>query len=99
MISEIAHLTIDPAQAAAFEAAVAGCAELFHAAAGCRAMRLEREIEHAGRYRLVVGWDTVEDHMVTFCGSDAFARWRAAVGPFFVAAPEVVHTEVAVQAF
>ncbi|RZM07742.1 MAG: antibiotic biosynthesis monooxygenase [Sphingomonas sp.] len=99
MITEIAHLTIDPARTNAFEAAVAGCAELFRAAPGCRAMRLEREIEHPGRYRLVIGWDTVEDHTVTFRGSDAFARWRAAAGPFFVAAPDVVHTEVVAQPF
>ena len=99
MITEIAHLVIDPTRAAAFEAAVAGCAELFRAAPGCRSMRLEREIEDRARYRLVVGWDRIEDHMVGFRGSAAFAGWRAAAGPFFVAPPEVIHTQVAVASF
>lgn len=99
MINEVAHLTIDPARAADFEAAVSGCADLFRHAPGCRAMRLEREIEHPGRYRLVVGWDTVEDHTITFRGSEAFARWRAVAGPFFTTPPEVVHTRIVTQHF
>lgn len=99
MVFEIAHLTIDPERAEAFEAAVAGCAPLFRAAAGCRSMRLEREVEDPGRYRLVVGWDTVEDHMVGFRNSPAFADWRAAAGPFFLAPPTVVHTEVVADLF
>jgi len=98
MIFEIAHLTIDPAQASTFEDAVAGCAPLFKDAPGCRSMRLEREIEDEGCYRLVVGWDTVDDHMTGFRGSPAFAQWRAAAGPFFTAPPHVVHSRiVAVQ--
>lgn len=99
MIYEIARLTIDPARAAAFEAAVAGCAPFFRAAHGCHSMRLEHEIEDPSRYRLVVGWETVEDHMVGFRGSPAFAEWRAAVGPFFAAPPEVVHTQVVAEHF
>ncbi len=99
MITEIARLTVDPDRADAFEAAVAGCAALFRAAPGCRSMRLDREIEDRSRYRLTVEWDTIEDHMTGFRGSDAFEQWRAAAGPFFAAPPEVVHCEVAVRCF
>lgn len=99
MIYEIASLTIDPADAEAFEAAVRGCIPHFRGAAGCRSMRLERVIEEPGAYRLVVGWNTVEDHMVGFRESDAFTAWRAAVGPFFTAPPHVVHVEEAVSGF
>ncbi len=95
MITEIAYLTIDPARAAEFEAAVALAAEHFAAAEGCHSMRLERVIEDPAQYRLVVGWQSVEAHMVTFRKSPGFARWRELAGPFFVAPPVVEHWQVA----
>lgn len=93
MIYEIATISIDPFNKAAFEAAVAEAAPLFKAANGCHAMKLERVIEHAGEYRLVVEWDSVEAHMVDFRESDAFQKWRALVGIYFASPPVVVHGE------
>jgi quinol monooxygenase YgiN len=95
MITEIANITIDPAQAAAFEAAVAKAAPHFRAAEGCHAMRLERVVEDPAQYRLVVSWDSVEAHMVTFRNSPGFALWRELAGPFFVSPPHVEHWHVA----
>lgn len=91
MITEIANITIDPAQAAAFEAAVSKAAPHFRAAEGCHAMRLERVVEDPAQYRLVVSWDSVEAHMVTFRNSPGFAHWRELAGPFFVSPPHVEH--------
>lgn len=96
MIREIATLTIAPETAAAFEAAVAQAKPLFLAAEGCSAMALERVIEEPGSYRLMVMWDTLEAHTVTFRSSPAFQQWRALAGPFFTEPPVVVHSEVAV---
>ncbi len=92
MIFEIARLTVDPAEAERFEAAVASCADLFRAAKGCRGMALEREIEDPSKYQLRVVWESVEDHMEGFRSSEAFQSWRAAVGGFFRAPPEVLHS-------
>lgn len=99
MVTEIALLSISPERHADFERAVAAAVPLFRAAAGCRSMRLEREIENPARYRLFVDWDTVEHHTEGFRNSQAFTQWRALVGPYFVAAPEVVHTALAVTGF
>jgi len=99
MIFETASLTIDPARAEPFEAAVAACAPLFQAAKGCRSMQLEREIEDPSRYLLRIGWDSVEDHMIGFRESEAFQQWRATVGSFFVAAPVVGHHQIVVVGF
>lgn len=99
MVTEIAYLVIDPQQAAAFEAAVEQAAPAFRSAEGCRSMRLERVIETAGHYRLVVGWDSVEAHMVTFRESDAFQLWRSLAGPFFAEPPRVEHWQVAATHF
>lgn len=93
MIREIAILTIDPANAAEFEAAVATARPLFLSADGCQDMHLERCLEQAGSYRLVVVWDTVEAHTDVFRNSPAFGEWRALAGPWFVEPPEVVHTK------
>jgi len=99
MIIEIAELTIDVERADAFEQAVASCAPLFRAAKGCRSMALQRVIEDPTRYHLLVGWDSVEDHMVHFRESEAFQSWRAAVSGFFVAPPTVVHGETRAHFF
>ena len=99
MVTEIALLTIDPAKAAGFEAAVAKAAPLFQAAEGCRHMGLERVIERPGQYRLVVQWENVEAHMRGFRESPAFADWRALAGPYFTAPVDMVHSEVVAAYF
>ena len=91
MIHEIATLTIDPARAADFEAAVAQAEPHFEAARGFVSFGLQRSIEHPERYRLVVGWESVEAHMVDFRESAGFQAWRRLAGPFFVAPPDVEH--------
>lgn len=99
MITEIAMLTIDPARAADFEAAIASAAPVFRRAAGCHGMALERVIEEPARYRLLVQWESVEHHMVTFRESPDFQVWRGLAGPFFVAAPVVEHGEIVATHF
>ena len=99
MIREIARLQIDPARAADFLAAVAEAAPLFQGAVGCRSMRIERVVEQAGVYLLLVEWETLDNHMVDFRNSTAFQQWRALAGPFFAAPPMVEHTEVQASLF
>ena len=82
-----------------FEAGVAKAAPLFQRARGCRSMKLQRSIEHPSTYRLVVGWDTVEDHMVHFRNSDDFGEWRKLVSHSFESAPVVEHTSDVLDAF
>ena len=93
MIHEIASITIDPAKAADFETAVAKAKPHFEAATGFVSFALERSIEHPECYRLVVGWKTVEAHMVDFRNSDGFTAWRELAAPFFVVPPSVEHVK------
>ena len=93
MIHEIATITIDPARAALFEAAVASARPHFEAGEGYGSFAAERSIEHPERYRLVVGWESVEAHMVEFRESAGFTRWRELASPFFVGSPVVEHVE------
>jgi quinol monooxygenase YgiN len=48
-------------------------------------------VENPERYHLVVGWESVEAHMVDFRESEGFQAWRALAGPFFVGTPSVEH--------
>ncbi|MEM8984807.1 MAG: antibiotic biosynthesis monooxygenase family protein [Pseudomonadota bacterium] len=99
MIYEIATLTIKPGAEQAFEQAVADAATFFQADKDCHSLKLERVIETPGTYRLVVGWSSVDAHMVTFRESDNFQRWRELAGPHFARPPEVVHVEDVLTAF
>jgi quinol monooxygenase YgiN len=93
MITEVATIMVDPARAEAFEAAITRAAAVIRAAEGSHSMALERVIETPGKYILLVEWDKVEDHMVTFRRSDGFKAWRALVGEYFVGTPVVEHSE------
>ncbi|TXS90305.1 antibiotic biosynthesis monooxygenase [Parahaliea maris] len=99
MIYEIAEIDVTPGSEAEFEAAVAQASEHFRGAQGCRSLKLERGIEHPARYRLVVGWDSVEDHMETFRSSEGFQHWRRLASPFFAGAPRVEHVSCVLDAF
>lgn len=99
MILEVALIEVTPGKEGDFEKAFVEAGPLFQRAKGCLSMEIQRSIEFPSRYRLVVGWETVEDHMVGFRESDDFQAWRALVGPYFAQAPQVEHTKVVAKNF
>jgi quinol monooxygenase YgiN len=99
MILEIAQIEIKPGTEEDFEAGVSAAEPLFRAARGCRSFALHRSIEHPARYRLIVGWDSVDDHMIGFRESPAFGEWRSLVADCFAGAAQVEHVEQVVAGF
>jgi len=99
LIHEIAEIDVKPGTEGQFEAAVAQAIPLFRAAKGCLAMELHRSIEQGSRYRLLVRWETVENHTVDFRQSEAFQQWRALAGPYFASPPRVEHVTRVVHGF
>lgn len=94
MILEVADIRIQPGREAEFEAAARrGVAEVIARARGFRDWQLVRGIESPQRYLLQIRWATLEDHTEGFRGSALFGQWRAIVGPFFAAPPQVEHFE------
>jgi len=97
MITEIAQIDVKPGTEKEFEAAVAKAKPLFLRAKGGHGFELHKSIEKPQRYRLMVQWETLENHTVDFRGSADFTEWRALVGSYFAAPPDVEHTEVVVK--
>jgi len=92
MILEIADIRIQPGRQAEFDLAIQrGLEQVISKSKGYREHRVNKCIETPERYVLMIYWDTVENHTVDFRESPAFQEWRAIVGPFFAAPPNVEH--------
>lgn len=98
MVTEIAQIDVKAGSEKGFEAAVAKARAAFGRSKGFHGFELHRSIEKPQRYRLMVKWETLENHTVDFRGSEDFAAWRALVGSYFAAPPEVEHTETVLSA-
>ncbi len=99
MITEIAQIVVKPGMESEFETGVKNAAAIFRRAKGCHGMDLQRSIEEPSRYRLLVTWETVENHTVDFRGSPDFQEWRKLVGHCFATPPQVEHVEQVLRGF
>ena len=99
MITEIAQIDVKPGMEAEFESGVTKAIPVFKRAKGCSGMKLERSHEKPQRYRLVVQWNTLENHTVDFRGSADFQEWRKLVGHCFASPPDVEHVKEVVKGF
>ncbi len=97
MITEIAQIEVKPGSEKDFEAAIAKAEPIFKRSKGLKSFELHRSIEKPSRYRLHIQWETLENHTVDFRESADFQEWRALVGPYFAAPPEVEHTSTAMS--
>jgi heme-degrading monooxygenase HmoA len=99
MVLEAARIRVLDGREAAFEAGVAKAAPLFRRAKGCRSMSLRASEEEPGVYVLMVEWETLEDHTVTFRGSEDFHEWRRLVSDCFAEPPQVEHLRLVARHF
>jgi heme-degrading monooxygenase HmoA len=98
MILELADIRIVPGKQAEFDIAIQhGLETVIAQAKGFRGYKVNKGIESAERYVLMIFWETLENHTIDFRSSPAFAEWRAIVGPFFAAAPTVEHFNLLVK--
>jgi heme-degrading monooxygenase HmoA len=99
MVFEFAQIDVKPGMESAFEQGVAKAAPIFQRAKGCKGMKLLRSIEQPLHYTLMITWETVDDHIVHFRNSEDFKAYRAHVGEFFAAPPQVNHVQIVVPGF
>jgi heme-degrading monooxygenase HmoA len=94
VILEHAIFPIKEGQSKDFEAAFAQARKFIEAAPGCHKAEMRACIERADYYLLLVWWENLEAHTEGFRKSEGFIEWRALLGPFFAAPPEVHHYEM-----
>ena len=95
MILEVVDIRIQAGQQSAFEEAIQrGVKTVIAHAKGVKSYTVRPSIETPERYLLQIEWETLENHTVDFRESPAFAEWRAIVGPFFAAPPNVEHFQL-----
>jgi heme-degrading monooxygenase HmoA len=98
MITEIADLRVAPGTQEPFVVALQlGLDTVLSKAHGYLSHEIQHCIESPERYVLLIKWQTLEDHTVGFRQSEAYAKWRAIVGPFFAQPPHVEHFETLVS--
>lgn len=98
-VYEVATIRVKDGEDEQFARAVGAAAPLFQAAHGARTLRLERSHEDPREYRLTVGWDTLDDHIVRFRESEAFRRWRELIADVVDGPPTVAHFRNVLTAF
>ncbi len=92
MILEMADIRIRAGEQDAFDAAIQrGVETVIAQAQGFRGYKVNRGVESPDRYVLMIFWDTLDNHVVDFRNSAAFAEWRAVIGPYLAGPPQVEH--------
>ena len=92
MILELADIRIQPGKQKEFDDAIVhGLERVISKAKGFHSYKVNKGIESAERYVLMIFWETLENHTVDFRESPAFQEWRGIVGPYFAAPPMVEH--------
>jgi heme-degrading monooxygenase HmoA len=93
MVYEYAYVTVDVDESAAFEEAFADAKEYLLDANGGKTAEIVRSVDRPGLYLLRVAWDFVEDHTEHFASSVNGQQFDAAIGHYFIEAPQVIHFE------
>jgi heme-degrading monooxygenase HmoA len=93
MILEVAMLHVRPGEGAAFEAAFAEAQAIIASMPGYLSHELQRCLEVADKYVLLVRWRTRADHEQGFRGSPQYQEWRRLLHHFYDPFPVVEHFE------
>jgi heme-degrading monooxygenase HmoA len=91
VITEIALFDLQPGKENEFEAGVKAAMPLFRRAKGLKEFRVHRSIEKPSRYRLIIKWETFENHTIDFRGSEDYQEFRKLVSHCYAAPPDVEH--------
>ena len=97
MILEVAVLNVKTGRSGEFEAAFGQAQSIISSMPGYISHELQRCIETANRYVLLVRWVSVEVHELGFRQSPQYQEWKALLHHFYSPFPTVEHYEVVYQ--
>jgi heme-degrading monooxygenase HmoA len=93
MVLEIAPLRVRPGQSTDFEAAFERAQTIIVSMPGYLSHELQRCIERADEYILLVRWRSLEDHEIGFRKSPQYQEWKRLLHHFYDPFPIVSHYE------
>jgi heme-degrading monooxygenase HmoA len=91
MILEVAILQVRAGEGAAFEQAFAKAQQIIASMPGYQSHQLQRCLEAADKYVLLVHWETLEDHTIGFRQSPQYLEWKRLLHHFYDPFPTVEH--------
>jgi heme-degrading monooxygenase HmoA len=91
MILEVATLDVKPGLTAAFERDFSVAQSIISAAPGYRSHELQRCLEKANRYVLLVRWENLEAHTEGFRKSAGYQEWKRLLHHYYDPFPTVEH--------
>ena len=94
MILEVAMLQVRPGQAAEFERTFSGARTIISSMPGFLSLELQRCLEVADKYVLLVRWRALEDHTIGFRQSPQYQEWKRLLHHFYDPFPTVEHFEL-----
>lgn len=90
-VLEVALFQIHPGEMAAFESAIGQAFQYLQQTEGYIAHQLHHCLESEQTYMLLIHWDSLQAHLVTFRQSENYVQWRALISPYFAEPPQVMH--------
>ena len=90
-VLEVAILDVKPGMDADFEASFERAQVIIASIAGYQRHELRRCAEKEHRYLLLVWWDSLESHTISFRSSPQYQEWRALLHHFYDPFPTVEH--------
>ena len=93
MILEVATLQVHEGKEAEFETVFAWASSAISKAKCYLGHELNRCLERKCHYVLLVRWESVDAHTVTFKASSEYEEFRRSIHPFYVKSPEALHYE------
>jgi heme-degrading monooxygenase HmoA len=94
MILEVALLDVKPEMTTEFEVAFRAASKIISSRPGYLSHELQRCLEKANRYILLMHWQTLEDHTIGFRQSPEYQEWRSLLHHFYDPFPTVEHYEL-----
>lgn len=84
MVLEIAQITAQEGKVDALQAGLLAALPVIRGSEGCQAATVRRQVEDPTVFVLMIEWETLEHHTVTFRGGPRFAEYRSHIAGLFV---------------
>ncbi|RYE27380.1 MAG: antibiotic biosynthesis monooxygenase [Sphingobacteriaceae bacterium] len=91
MILEVAVLYVKPGQESGFEKDFKTASQYISSVPGYLRHDLQKCIEQANKYLLLVEWKKLEDHTIGFRQSASYQRWKNLLHHYYDPFPVVEH--------